>query len=230
MGDYNAETKGVKMIVLQIVGSVLFSVFSAGGIIFGLSSWLGKVWANRILEQDKANYNREIEEIKNKFTRELEYYKSQVELYKLSLLRFSEHQFNLYNKLWLSLSELKIAGDNLWERVDENSVLEFVYKVAKAQEDLLKNALLIEESHEKELSELLEKFANYSVGKHKLIELDRQRQQNSVNWWTNFQDRYSIVQDNDATKKAYDKLLLSIKSSFRKQLKEGMPLNIQTQE
>ena len=218
------------MIVLQIVGSVLFSVLSAGGIIFGLSSWLGKVWANRILEQDKANYNREIEKIKNKFTKELEYYKSQIELYKLSLLRFSEHQFNLYNKLWLSLSELKIAGDNLWEKIDENSVLEFVYKVVKAQEDLLKNALLIEESHEKELNELLEKFANYSMGKHKLIELDRQSKQNSVNWWANLENRYSIVRDNDATKKAYDRLLLLIKSSFRKQLKEGMPLSIQTQE
>lgn len=37
---------------LQVVLSALLSVLSAGGIIFALSSWLGKVWADRILSRE----------------------------------------------------------------------------------------------------------------------------------------------------------------------------------
>lgn len=37
----------------KLAGAVLFSIGSAGAIIFALSSWLGKVWANRILERER---------------------------------------------------------------------------------------------------------------------------------------------------------------------------------
>lgn len=36
-----------------LAGTVIFSVGSAGAIFFGLSSWLGKVWASRILERER---------------------------------------------------------------------------------------------------------------------------------------------------------------------------------
>ncbi|WP_113631913.1 hypothetical protein DUT67_12115 [Pectobacterium peruviense] len=38
--------------VFSVVGTGLFSVFSAGAIILGLSSWLGKIWAQRILQKE----------------------------------------------------------------------------------------------------------------------------------------------------------------------------------
>jgi hypothetical protein len=37
------------------IGSVLFSILSGGGIVIALSSWLGKVWANRILDEERNN-------------------------------------------------------------------------------------------------------------------------------------------------------------------------------
>jgi len=55
------------------------SVLTSGVIIIGLSSWLGKVWANRILEKDKLKYTSEIEWIKSKYIQELEKYKVQTE-------------------------------------------------------------------------------------------------------------------------------------------------------
>jgi hypothetical protein len=37
----------------ELAGAILFSVGSAGAILVALSSWLGKVWASRILEQER---------------------------------------------------------------------------------------------------------------------------------------------------------------------------------
>ena len=39
--------------ILKIIGTTIFSVGSAGLLIFALSSWLGKVWASRILEKER---------------------------------------------------------------------------------------------------------------------------------------------------------------------------------
>ena len=49
---------------LKLVSAFLASVGGAGAIIFGLSSWLGKVWANRILEADRVKYQTQLEVIK----------------------------------------------------------------------------------------------------------------------------------------------------------------------
>ncbi len=60
-------TSEVVVLVLQIVGAVLFSIASGGAVVFALSSWLGKVWANRILEAEKNKYARDLETLKAEF-------------------------------------------------------------------------------------------------------------------------------------------------------------------
>jgi len=42
--------------IFKITGAILSSIIGSTVIIIGLSSWLGKVWANRVLEQDKLKY------------------------------------------------------------------------------------------------------------------------------------------------------------------------------
>jgi hypothetical protein len=44
--------------------AILTSLGGGGVLVFALSSWLSKVWAARILEQDRKRYNAEIEELK----------------------------------------------------------------------------------------------------------------------------------------------------------------------
>jgi hypothetical protein len=39
--------------IFKIIGTTIFSVGSASLLIFALSSWLGKVWASRILEKER---------------------------------------------------------------------------------------------------------------------------------------------------------------------------------
>ncbi|MUJ30184.1 hypothetical protein GNP73_19700 [Aliivibrio fischeri] len=50
--------------VFKIIVASITSVGSAGLIFFGLSSWLGKVWANRILETEKGLQAKSLESMK----------------------------------------------------------------------------------------------------------------------------------------------------------------------
>jgi len=58
--------------IFAISGAVIGSVGGSALIILALSTWLGKVWANRILEQDRFRYKSEIEQLKNKLTSDRE--------------------------------------------------------------------------------------------------------------------------------------------------------------
>lgn len=49
---------------LQYVGAFLLSIGGGTAILFGLSSWLGKEWAARILEADRAKYASVVEQAK----------------------------------------------------------------------------------------------------------------------------------------------------------------------
>lgn len=50
--------------ILSLITAGLGSIATGGVIIFGLSSWLGKVWANRILEEDRKNYTAELDQLR----------------------------------------------------------------------------------------------------------------------------------------------------------------------
>ena len=47
--------------VLEIMGAALFSIGGGALVVFALSKWLGGVWANRILENERASLAREHE-------------------------------------------------------------------------------------------------------------------------------------------------------------------------
>ena len=58
----------------DIWNTALAIVTSLGGgalIVFAFSSWLGKVWANRILEQDRTKYQAAIEGLKSEITKKI---------------------------------------------------------------------------------------------------------------------------------------------------------------
>lgn len=51
--------------IFGIAAAIIASIGGAGAIIIAVSSWLGKVWANRILENQKKEHQREIESFKS---------------------------------------------------------------------------------------------------------------------------------------------------------------------
>ena len=52
--------------VFEVGGAVLLSLGGASALLFGLSSWLGKVWAERILSREKAEQAKELEDFKKR--------------------------------------------------------------------------------------------------------------------------------------------------------------------
>jgi hypothetical protein len=62
--------------IFKLAGAIIASVGGSAALILALSSWLGKVWANRILESDKAKYAAELESVKARFVADTERYKT----------------------------------------------------------------------------------------------------------------------------------------------------------
>lgn len=62
--------------IFGLAAAVIASVGGGAVVVFASSSWLGKVWANRILESEKAKYSQELEELKSRYLRDTEKYKT----------------------------------------------------------------------------------------------------------------------------------------------------------
>jgi hypothetical protein len=195
--------------VLGIIGGV-------GAVVVGFSAWLGKVWADRILQAEIKRNNVEIETLKTEFQKEIEYSKTQLEILKQSSVRYSEYQFKLYNELWSELYQLEVIAEELWEKADEGTLRRLVEQLRKTKDKIKKNALLVEEEHLSELLSLLDQFGNYQVGKQRLIELRRTR--NDYHDIDNINVQ-SIINGNESFREGYSAILDTLSKKFRHQIK-----------
>lgn len=152
--------------IFKISGAILGSVGGAALIMLSLSSWLGKVWASRILEKDKLAYSSELERIKNQLHADAE--KKQ-----LVFSLYFEGQFKLYNDLWVSLSLLQNEVDKLWSDASTQNLKLFVSALSKAKQKIRNSALLIDPEHYNEIMEVIGSLENYHVGKERLINARR---------------------------------------------------------
>ncbi len=70
---------------LTIVGTTIVSVGGAGAIIFGLSAWLGRVWADRLMTRETAKHAQELEALRSQLQANLhkasQAYTQKLELY-----------------------------------------------------------------------------------------------------------------------------------------------------
>lgn len=178
----------------KLAASMLASVGGGAVIIFALSSWLGKVWANRILEADKVKYQSALEVLK----------------------RYSESQFHLYNDLWSSLCDLRIAGDSLWEEANSINARRFAQQLQKTRDMVQKRSLLIEDAHYEALKKLMQEFGDFNLGKTRLLELRRNQfpLQDLAD-----HDVNRVIQQNRLKKEAYSKLLTELERSLKDQLR-----------
>ena len=201
----------------KIIGSVIFSLGGASALILFFSSWLGKVWANRILAEDKAIYQKEIESLKNHFNTQLAYYKNQLEIAKSSLSRYSENQFYLYSELWGQLCDLKNSGDRLWDSANDKRLLDFTNHLRKTKEHVIKGALLIEEEHYNQLTNILNEFSNFLINKKRLIDFRQSDIRGNI--YSQAIGEMIIIDENKNIKDNYDSLILSIKENFQRRIK-----------
>lgn len=201
------------MDLLEIVKLLLASFGGATVAIVALTKWLGNLWANKILEKEKAKYIKELEGEKAKYNIELEMHKNQLEIMRATLSRYGESQFSLYNALWGSLQDLKLVGDSLWEIANTNNLNRFTTQLKNTEGMINKSALLIEDEHLRKLKKLMDKFWDFRIGKKTLIELFESQERVSD------EDIEAVISLNREVRDEYNNLIVDIASSFRKQLK-----------
>lgn len=148
--------------IYRIAGAIVTSIGGGALIVMACSSWLGRVWANRILEKDKLKYTTELETIKSELQRESERQKVTFSLY-------FEGQFKIYNELWVALVELQDEVDKLWNSANHRNMRSFVKAVHRAKKQIRSSAILIEKSHYERILNSLSTFENYQVGKERLL-------------------------------------------------------------
>lgn len=148
--------------IFKLAIAIITSVGGAALIMMALSSWLGKVWANRILEKDKLKYTSVLEKLKTDLQNE-----SQKQQFVFSM--YFEGQFKIYNDLWLALSELQNEVDKLWESATSSNLNSFVRSIKKASKQIRNSAILIEQEHYNQIMDTIKAFEEYQIGKERLI-------------------------------------------------------------
>src|SRR4029077_9746689 len=102
------------------IGTVLFSVGSGGAIVVGLSAWLGKVWAQRLmegerhqhakeLERDRANYGQDLETLKSRFEETHRRLQSELDKTIYAHQLRTQTEFNALMELWKKVPQLESA-------------------------------------------------------------------------------------------------------------------------
>ncbi|WP_026970934.1 hypothetical protein [Aliagarivorans marinus] len=73
-------------VAFEIAQAVLLSVGGASIIILGLSAWLGRVWAHRLMENDRAKHQTKLTELRTKLEKDAEHgnhlLRQKIDLYK----------------------------------------------------------------------------------------------------------------------------------------------------
>lgn len=86
----------------EIATAVLTALGGGVVIVFAASSWLGKVWASRILEKERLKYSQQLEELKNSL--ELQLHSGKV---------LFDSEFDIYRELWSHANDLRLLTINI---------------------------------------------------------------------------------------------------------------------
>lgn len=91
--------------IFEIAGAILACLGGGSAIVLSFSSWFGKVWANRILEKEKAEHSKDLEQYKRELSEELEKVKSLNDkaLY-VSKAQY-DNEYKIYMEIWEKLHE-----------------------------------------------------------------------------------------------------------------------------
>lgn len=191
----------------QMILEILGAVGVAGVILFGLSSWLGNVWASRILAREQAKYDEALHRTTAKYDQHLE-------IARAAINRYSESQFSRYGELWQSLCDLRAAGDDLWESATPDKVKKFAKQIKETRTSIHKGALILSEEHYRGLLEALESFDQFSLGKTNLVDLRRHPNRQDY-------DEYSIqelIRHNGQLRNDYTHKLDQLRQHLKRQI------------
>lgn len=86
--------------VINVVTAVILSIGGGGAIVFGLSAWLGKVWANRLMDAERAKHSQELEKLRSELRynseKNLADIKTELDIYKEKHLKGHSDKIAIY--------------------------------------------------------------------------------------------------------------------------------------
>lgn len=95
--------------IFEIVGAILVSLGGGSVIIFGLSKWLGDIWAQRVIGKEQQKYQIELQKLVTQGNEELERLKD----INTSNMDLTMRKREIYQKLVLSMGiHLGRSGEN----------------------------------------------------------------------------------------------------------------------
>lgn len=148
--------------IFLLSSTVIGSIGGVGVIIIGISSWLSKMLAERILHKARIQHDKEMEKLKSDLL-------AQKEKSNFAYSMYFKGQFEVYNELWGMLIELKDSVEDLWVDPTKNSLGAFAKALDRTQKKLQKNALLLDEENYSKITSLMRTFSNYDLGKKNLL-------------------------------------------------------------
>jgi hypothetical protein len=98
--------------IFELSAAILASVGGAGIIVVGFSSWLGKVWATRLMDSERHEHQKKLaeitEEIKRTNSIEIEKLKSTLDISSHASKLDQEHEYNQKKKIKEVISKYKV--------------------------------------------------------------------------------------------------------------------------
>lgn len=109
--------------VFAIVTSIIVSFGGASGIVLGFSSWFGKIWANKLMENEKAKHNKEIEELKAELQDNINKSSALNDKYLHVSKSQYDNEYRIYQEIWEVLNDLTISADSLLHNIRDEDIV-----------------------------------------------------------------------------------------------------------
>lgn len=104
------DIKAIFSVAIAVIGSL----GGGGVIVWGLSSWLGKVWANRIMEKERLEFTQQLEDYKSKLAQELDYVGAiQNKALYISKSQY-DNEYRIYQEIWDKLYKCIVQTTHLY--------------------------------------------------------------------------------------------------------------------
>ncbi len=162
----------MEKLILESLGAA-----GIGGVLILLPVIIGRSWLlTRLKNSIKYEYDLALKKYEAGAESALAEVNAQfnmtLEIAKLKLAPYSEHQFNTYNDLWSHLCSLRRSMEILWQvALTPETFDDFAAKLDAASAKLEESALLIEPQHYEELWLILETFITFKMGNQTVLEI-----------------------------------------------------------
>jgi hypothetical protein len=99
--------------VWHVALAVLTSLGGGAVIVLALSSWLGKVWANRLMERERAKYAEELERLRSSLERTNRLLQGEIEKTIFVGKTHFETEFKALSEIWRRVAQVRSTMSTL---------------------------------------------------------------------------------------------------------------------